>query len=96
MKSKSHRATVTGANLHYAGSTSIDRGLSRRANLVPHEKLQVVDVDNGARLETYVMQAEAGSVAVYVNGAAARLVERATSSSSSPMDCSMKKSLVRP
>jgi len=75
MKSKIHRATVTDANLHYAGSISIDRGLMRRADLVPHEKVQVVDVNNGARFETYVIEAEAGSGTVGVNGAAARLVE---------------------
>ena len=74
MKSKIHRATVTQANLEYVGSITVDETLMRRADLLPNEKVQVVDVDNGARLETYVIPGPAGSGEVGLNGAAARLV----------------------
>jgi aspartate 1-decarboxylase len=74
MKSKIHRATVTQANLEYVGSITVDATLMRRADLLPNEKVQVVDVDNGARLETYVIPGPAGSGEVALNGAAARLV----------------------
>ena len=55
MKSKLHRGTVTGANLHYVGSITVDADLMDAADLLPNEKVQVVDIDNGARLETYVI-----------------------------------------
>ena len=74
MKSKIHRATVTEANLDYVGSITIDATLMEQANLLPNEKVQVVDIDNGSRLETYVIPGEAGSGAIGLNGAAARLV----------------------
>lgn len=74
MKSKLHRATVTGADLHYMGSITLDPDLMEAADLLDHEKVQVLDIDNGARLETYVIPAEAGSGTIGLNGAAARLV----------------------
>ena len=74
MKSKIHRATVTEANLHYVGSITIDAALMEAADLLPNEKVQVVDCDNGNRLETYVIPGEAGSGVIGLNGAAARLV----------------------
>ncbi len=74
MKSKLHRATVTEANLDYVGSITIDRDLMDAADLLVNEKVQVVDNDNGARLETYVIEGERGSGVVCLNGAAARLV----------------------
>lgn len=75
-KSKIHRATVTDADLNYVGSITIDTELMRAADLVPYERVQVVDIDNGNRLETYVIPAPAGSGAVCLNGAAARLVHK--------------------
>ena len=72
MKSKIHRATVTAANLHYIGSITLDPELMEVANLLPNEKVQVVDIDNGARLETYVILGGPGQICM--NGAAARLV----------------------
>ena len=75
MKSKLHRGTVTAANLHYVGSITIDEDLMDAADLLPNEKVQVVDVDNGARLETYVIPGERGSGDLCLNGAAARLVQ---------------------
>lgn len=74
MKSKIHRATVTDADLHYVGSITVDRDLMDAADLVEFEQVAVVDIDNGARLETYVMEGERGSRSVCLNGAAARLV----------------------
>jgi aspartate 1-decarboxylase len=74
MKSKIHRATVTDADLHYVGSITVDRDLMDLANLLEHEQVAVVDIDNGARLETYVIEGERGSGAICLNGAAARLV----------------------
>jgi aspartate 1-decarboxylase len=74
MKSKIHRATVTDANLHYVGSITVDRDLMDQADLLEFEQVAVVDVDNGARLETYVIEGERGSGAICLNGAAARLV----------------------
>ena len=71
---KIHRATVTQANLHYVGSITIDEDLVRAAGFVEGEQVQVVDVTNGARLETYVIVGEAGSREVCINGAAAHLV----------------------
>ena len=72
MKSKIHRATVTGANLHYVGSVSIDAALMELADILPYEQVAVLDVDNGARFETYAIVGAAGEVCL--NGAAARLV----------------------
>ena len=75
MKSKLHRGTITAANLHYVGSITIDADLMDAADLLPNEKVQVVDIDNGARLETYVIAGERGSGDLCLNGAAARLVQ---------------------
>jgi aspartate 1-decarboxylase len=72
-KSKIHRATLTGADLHYEGSLTVDRDLMDAADLLAFEKVQVVNVNNGARLETYVIEGERGSGTVQLNGAAARL-----------------------
>ena len=72
---KLHRATVTQANLHYVGSITIDEDLVRAAGFVEGEQVQVVDVTNGARLETYVIVGAAGSGSVGINGAAAHLVK---------------------
>ena len=72
-KSKIHRATLTGADLHYEGSCTVDRDLMDSADLLPFEKVQVVNVNTGARLETYIIEGERGSGTVQLNGAAARL-----------------------
>lgn len=74
MKSKIHRATVTQANLDYVGSITIDVDLMEAADLLPNEKIQIVDNDNGNRLETYVIEGERGSGVIGLNGAAARMV----------------------
>src|SRR5688572_18434674 len=74
MKSKIHRAVVTDADLHYGGSITIDADLMDAADLVEYEQVAVVDVDNGARLETYVIEGAPGSGDICLNGAAARLV----------------------
>ena len=74
LKSKIHRATVTQADLHYVGSISIDSALMEAADLLDGEKVAIVDITNGARLETYVIPAPAGSGMIGINGAAARLV----------------------
>ena len=74
MKSKIQRATVTDANLHYVGSVTVDRDLMDAADLLEYEQVAVVDVDNGARLETYVIEGVPGSGDICLNGAAARLV----------------------
>jgi aspartate 1-decarboxylase len=74
MKSKIHRATVTDANLHYVGSITVDRDLMEQADLFEYEQVAVVDIDNGSRLETYVIAGERGSGDICLNGAAARLV----------------------
>lgn len=74
MKSKIHRATVTDANLHYVGSITIDRELMEAADLREYEQVAIVDIDNGSRLETYVIEGERGSGDICLNGAAARLV----------------------
>ena len=73
-KSKIHRATVTEANVHYAGSITLDGELMKAAGLVPYEQVHIVDVDNGARLVTYCIEGAPGSGTVCINGAAARLV----------------------
>jgi len=74
MKSKIHRATVTQADLHYVGSVTIDADLLDAADLVEGEQVAIVDITNGARLETYVIAAPRGSGIIGINGAAARLV----------------------
>ena len=74
MKSKIHRATVTQADLHYVGSVTIDADLLDAADLVEGEQVAIVDITNGARLETYVIPAPRGSGIIGINGAAARLV----------------------
>jgi len=76
LKSKIHRLTVTEANLHYSGSITIDKKLMEAADILNHEKVQVVDVTNGTRLETYAIYGEGGSGVVCINGAAARLVKK--------------------
>ena len=73
MKSKIHRATVTGADLDYAGSISLDTELMKRADILEWEQVAVLDIDNGNRFETYAIPGDAGQVKL--NGAAARLVE---------------------
>lgn len=75
MKSKIHRATVTEANLNYMGSITIDKSLLEAARILPGEKVQVVNNNNGERLETYVISGEANSGVICLNGAAARLVQ---------------------
>jgi len=75
LKSKLHMATVTGKNLDYEGSIEIDEGLMNAVDLKENELVLVADVNNGARFETYVIKAKAGSGTIALNGAAARLVE---------------------
>lgn len=75
-KSKIHRATVTDADLNYVGSITIDRELMEAADLLEYEQVQVVNINNGARLETYVIPGERGRGDVCLNGAAARLAHR--------------------
>lgn len=75
LKSKIHRATVTDANLNYQGSITIARDLMDAANILPYEKVGVLDVNNGSRLETYVIEGPAKSGMICLNGAAARLVQ---------------------
>ncbi|MEI2399450.1 aspartate 1-decarboxylase [Paenibacillus phytohabitans] len=75
MKSKIHRATVTEANLNYVGSITIDENLMEAADLLENEKVQIVDNNNGSRLETYVIPGPRGSGVICLNGAAARLVQ---------------------
>lgn len=74
-KSKIHRATVTQADLHYVGSLTVDQDLMDAADLLPGEQVAIVDIDNGARLETYLIAGERGSGVIGINGAAARLVQ---------------------
>src|SRR5688572_1131084 len=74
-KSKIHRATVTDANLNYVGSITIDADLIAASDLMEYEQVHVVNVNNGARFETYVIAGEAGSGVVCLNGAAARLAQ---------------------
>lgn len=75
MKSKLHQATVTGARLDYAGSLTVDVELMELADLLVNEQVHVLDINNGARFETYVIAGERGSKEICVNGAAARLVQ---------------------
>ena len=74
MTSKIHRATVTQADLHYVGSVTVDEDLLDAANLLAGELVHIVDIDNGARLQTYTIAGERGSGVIGINGAAARLV----------------------
>jgi aspartate 1-decarboxylase len=73
LKSKIHRAVLTEADLNYMGSITIDRDLMEAADILPYEKVQVVNNNNGARFETYVIEGERGSGKICLNGAAARL-----------------------
>jgi aspartate 1-decarboxylase len=73
-KSKIHRATVTQADLNYIGSITIDENLMEASNIVEHEKVQIVNVNNGERIETYVIKGERGSGTICLNGPAARKV----------------------
>ena len=74
LKSKIHRATVTGADLHYEGSITIDLDLMEAADIIPYEAVCIWDVDNGSRFETYAIEGERGSGVICINGAAARMV----------------------
>jgi aspartate 1-decarboxylase len=74
MKSKIHRVKITEANLHYIGSITIDEDLMEAANLIENEKVQVLDIDNGERLETYVIRGTRGSGMICMNGPAARRI----------------------
>jgi aspartate 1-decarboxylase len=74
-KSKIHRATVTDANLNYVGSITIDQDLMDAADLLPFEQVQIVNNNNGARFETYIIKGKPGTGTICLNGAAARLVQ---------------------
>jgi aspartate 1-decarboxylase len=74
LKSKIHRATVTGADLHYEGSITIDQDLLEASDIIPYEAVAVWNVTNGNRFETYAISGERGSGVICINGAAARLV----------------------
>ena len=74
LKSKIHRATVTGANIAYEGSITLDKTLMEAADILPYEMVHVLDINNGQRFQTYAIEGEADSGAVILNGAAARLV----------------------
>lgn len=76
LKSKIHRCRVTDKNIHYEGSVTIDSSLMDAANLLPYEKVEIYDINNGNRLTTYVIEGEPGSGEIVLNGAAARLVEK--------------------
>lgn len=76
MKAKIHRARVTDANLNYVGSVTIDEEILEQVDILPNEKVQIVNNNNGARLETYVIPGEKGSGIICLNGAAARLVQK--------------------
>ena len=76
LKSKIHRARVTDANLHYEGSVTLDPLLMEAADLLPYEQVHLLDIDNGARLRTYVIEGDRGSGQVVVNGAAAHLIHQ--------------------
>lgn len=78
-KGKIHRATVTEANLNYVGSITIDKTLMDAAGILPGERVQIVNNHNGARLETYVIEGQADSGVICLNGAAARLVQKGDS-----------------
>ncbi|MBI1922504.1 MAG: aspartate 1-decarboxylase [Geobacter sp.] len=74
LKSKIHRATVTGADLHYEGSITIDKDLMEASDIIPYEAVVIWNVTNGNRFETYAIEGERGSGVICINGAAARLV----------------------
>ncbi len=74
LKSKIHRVTITGADLNYVGSITIDEDLMDAANMIEGEKVQVLDINNGERLETYIIKGERGKGQICLNGAAARKV----------------------
>ncbi|SDL67395.1 aspartate 1-decarboxylase [Sediminibacillus halophilus] len=76
MKAKIHRARVTEANLDYVGSVTIDSDILKRVGILPNEKVQIVNNNNGERLETYVIAGDPGSGVICLNGAAARLVQK--------------------
>lgn len=76
MKAKLHRATVTEANLNYVGSITIDEDLLDAVDMLPNEKVQIVNNNNGARFETYIIPGQRGSGVICLNGAAARLVQK--------------------
>ena len=76
LKSKIHRATVTGSDLHYVGSITIDADLLEAADILEHELVHVLDIDNGNRFETYTIAGRRGSGEICINGAAARLVHK--------------------
>lgn len=76
MKSKIHRARITEANLNYVGSITIDQKILDQVDILPNEKVQIVNNNNGARLETYVIPGEYGTGIICLNGAAARLVQK--------------------
>ncbi len=75
IKSKIHRVTVTQANLNYVGSITIDEALMEAANMIEGEKVQILDINNGERFETYIIRGERGSGCICLNGAAARKVQ---------------------
>lgn len=76
LKSKIHRATITEANLNYVGSITIDKNLMDKANILEYEKVEIVDIDNGSRFETYVIAGKKNSGVICLNGAAARMVQK--------------------
>lgn len=76
LKCKIHRATVTDANLNYEGSITLDRALMDAAGILPFEKVGILDIHNGARFDTYVIEGEANSGTICLNGAAARMVQK--------------------
>src|ERR1700761_8524386 len=76
MKGKIHRATITQCDLHYEGSISVDTNLLERAGILPHEQVDVLNINNGERFTTYAIPAPAGSGMIGINGAAARLAQK--------------------
>jgi aspartate 1-decarboxylase len=76
LKAKIHRATVTDADLHYQGSVTVDPDLLEAAGILPYEAVNIYDITNGARLETYALEGERGSASVCINGAAAHLCHK--------------------
>lgn len=76
MNAKIHRARVTEANLNYVGSVTIDQSILEKVGILPHEKVQIVNNNNGARIETYVISGERGSGVICLNGAAARQFQK--------------------
>jgi aspartate 1-decarboxylase len=76
LRSKIHRARVTGGNIDYEGSITIDKRLMEAADMLPYELVHVLNINNGARFQTYALEGEAGSGAIVLNGAAARLVSK--------------------